>query len=290
MLKLPGGAAAAAGLDPGRERASSRPGRTPWDASLWLTLGWRAGRTRVAEAGHRGPLRLQRLFHPEPDGTGHAVVLHPPGGLVSGDRLRLRFEVQSGQALVTTVGATKLYRSSGTEASQHTELHVAAGATLEHVPQPAIVFDGARGRVTTRAVLEEGAELLVWDVACFGRPANGMRFEHGSAWLGLEVVDADGTPRLIERGRYEGGGPLLSEPWGLGGMPAIGTLVATAGEIDAVRALDDPRLSATRLDRLLVVRARGRDGEEVRRALEPVRHLVRDAWGRPRVDPGIWRT
>ena len=41
---------------------------------------------------------------------------------------------------------------------------------------------------------------------------------------------------------------------------------------------------------LTVVRALGPDGTRVRATLEAARHRIRDAWGRPRIDPGIWRS
>ena len=42
------------------------------------------------------------------------------------------------------------YRSGGAAASQTVTLNVAAGATLEWLPQESIVFDGALARIHTR--------------------------------------------------------------------------------------------------------------------------------------------
>ena len=89
-----------------------------WRAELDVRLGIRAGKTRLLAASHRGPLRVQRVFHPEGDGSAHLVLLHPPAGLVGGDALHVRAHVEAqASALLTTTGAGKAYRSAGRLAS-----------------------------------------------------------------------------------------------------------------------------------------------------------------------------
>jgi len=263
-----------------------------WSAALSLRLAPRAGRTRLRSATHHGPLRVQRAFHPEPDGTAHVVLLHPPAGLVSGDRLDVDVVVEGGgRALVTTTGAGKAYRAAaGREATSSSRARVAAGSALEWVPQESVVFDGAHARLETSIELEEGGALLAWEVICLGRPACSERFTRGALWSHLAVTRG-GRPLFVERGQIVGGDPALGAPWGLGGRPAFGTMLASAGGVDDLRAaLDGCVAAVTRFGELRVVRAAGRDGSEVRAILERARHVVRDAWGRPRLDPGIWRS
>ncbi|MCB9611787.1 MAG: urease accessory protein UreD [Sandaracinus sp.] len=264
-----------------------------WRAELRVRLGPRGDRTEVRDSRHRGPLRIQRAFHPEPDGTAHLVVLHPPAGLVSGDALFVELEVEpEARALFTTTGAGKAYRSSGTEASTVTRLRVGAGADAEHVPQETVIFDGARARLETHVELAAGARFCGWEVVCLGRPACDERFTRGRLRLAFEIA-REGKPWLIERGALEGGETSLDAPWGMSGHAAFGTLVATDVSVEALRvALEDLALpiAVTEVDGLSVVRVLGRDGAEARAALERARHVVRDAWGRPRVDPAIWRS
>lgn len=266
-----------------------------WKADLSIRLGPRGDRTRVRALSHRGPLRLQRAFHPELDGTAHVYLLHPPGGLVATDALRLAVQLDAeGSALLTTPGATKIYRSEGATATIRTELRVEANASLEHTPQETIVFSGARARITTSARLARSARFLGWEIVCLGRPASGERFARGSIRLALEVSDLDGRPRFIERTTLEGGAPILEARWGLGGGAALGTLIATEADLEGIRAAlaHAPELlaSATRIDGLIVCRAIAAEGAAVRRALEKVRHAVRASWGRAPNDPAIWRT
>jgi len=155
-----------------------------WRAELELRFEQRHGRTRLAHRWHRGPLRIQRPFYPsfpsfpsslsDPSSLSHSapaglaggdacqvVILHPPGGVVGGDRLSIDVELKAGsRALITTPGATKFYRSAGPEAVQQTRIRVADGATLEWTPQETILFDRSLSRIDTLVDLEPGARFL----------------------------------------------------------------------------------------------------------------------------------
>ena len=61
-----------------------------WAASISLGFDARPDAdktaTRMTHVRHKGPLRVQRPFYPEGrNGCCHVYLLHPPGGLVSGD-------------------------------------------------------------------------------------------------------------------------------------------------------------------------------------------------------------
>ena len=74
-------------------------------------MRWHAGKT-VARFAHTGPLRILQSLYPEGEAICHNVIVPPPGGLVGGDTLDLKFSARPGaHALVTTRGATRFYRS-----------------------------------------------------------------------------------------------------------------------------------------------------------------------------------
>src|SRR5688500_8716763 len=74
-------------------------------------------RTRLLERRHKGPLVIQRPFHPEGDPC-HVYVVHPPGGVVGGDELRIDVRVDpNAHALITTPAATKFYRCANRASS-----------------------------------------------------------------------------------------------------------------------------------------------------------------------------
>ena len=234
----------------------------PWEGSLSLAFERRGARTVLARNRHHGPILVQSPFHPG-DGACHVYVLHPPGGLVGGDRLTL--DMQAGgatRALLTTPAATKFYRTVGPWARQAQTVRAAPGAAVEWLPQESLYFAGTRAAVRTRVELDPAARFIGWESWCAGRPACGERFDRGALHQALEVFVAH-RPVLVERLHLAGGGEALDAPWGLGGFAAAAVAVAYPGGalLDLARdfnrrhAPSPGRAGATVVDDLLVVRA-----------------------------------
>lgn len=271
---------------------ASAPG---WRAGLELGFARDGTRTIPVHRRHFGPLRVQKAFHPEP-GVCHSYILHPPGGVVGGDRLNTTVDVAGdAHALITTPGANKFYRSGGPVACQRQTLRVADGGTLEWLPLEQIVFDGAQAEATLAVELAGDARFIGWEVTCLGRPAGALPFVSGRFDARLRI-HRDGRPLLHERNDLAAGSGLLSAPWGLGGAEATGILLATGADDAAVTAVRellpaDAAAGVTRLDDVLVLRWAG-DGAEAAFA------LLRAAWAvlrprlldRPACEPRIWRT
>jgi urease accessory protein len=211
--------------------------------------------------------------------------------------LEIGVEVAAGaHALVTTPGAAKFYRSAGPRAIQTQTLGVAAGGTLEWLPQENILFRGAQATLETRVELAPDARFIGWEVYSLGRPAIGERFATGMADLSLDLR-RDGVPLILDRLRLDQGAGLEG-PAGLRGLPVSGTLVATgAGPADlaAVRArcaADPPTLwGATLLDDLLVARCLATGTEPIRRLFHAIWGILRPSLlGCPASLPRIWAT
>jgi urease accessory protein len=275
-----------------------------WDAAIALGFSADGGTTRLAHRRHKGPLCVQRSFHPEGDDVCHVYVLHPPGGLVGGDDLRIDIDVGAGAAaLVTTPAAGKAYRSNGLPVRQTQHLEVGAGATLEWLPQETIVYDGAEATFTTRVELAAGARFIGTEAICFGLPARGESFGRGSCRQRFELWRGD-RPLFIERGRFDGGSAVQSAAWGLAGGTVIGLLVSSpapeAVVVDALRGraaegLGQDRAAATVLgqgdDEVFVCRYTGGSAERARAFLHDAWRLLRPALtGRAPVAPRIWAT
>lgn len=272
-----------------------------WQAHLALTLARTGARTALTHSAHRGPLRVQRAFYPEGADCPHVVVLHPPGGLVPGDSLAIDIEVQAGaRALVTTPAAGKVYRvgARALAQTQRVSAAVAAGASLEWLPQDGIVFDGADVALHNRFNLHGDARLIAWDVVTLGRQAGNLPFLRGRVDQRFEI-HRDGRPLWLERLHCTGGDALLSAPWGLGGMPVYGTLLAT-GRVDAevmqalrqlAPASSEQRWAVTQLPELIVARYLGRHGRDALDVFTRVWALLRPLLlARPAVAPRIWYT
>lgn len=268
-----------------------------WRAHLDVEMEESEGKTRVRRVIHRGPLRIQRAFYPERDGTSHVYLLHPPGGVVGGDELRLTLSAKPGaECLFTTPSATKLYRSQGPTARIFQELHVARGATMEWLPQEAIVFSGARAEVTTRVTLEPGARFFGWELACLGRPAADEEYSTGQMTQRVELWQ-DELPIYVDRLHVDAGDRTMRSAWGLGGKAVSGTLLiagATTQLLPVVREClarggAGGRFAATDLDGAFVVRYLGSAVPECwavfRLVWEAVRPLFKGTSPSP---PRIW--
>jgi urease accessory protein len=273
-----------------------------WKAQLTLRYTNASGRTTAHDA-HEGPLRVLQRLYPEGPGICHHVVVHPPGGVVGGDELRIDAELGEGaHALITTPGATRFYRSEGAIALQQARLHLAAGARLEWLPLEAIAYSGCNAMNRVLLDLAPGAAAMGWDVLALGLPAASQGFEAGCFEQHLELPG-----HWLERGRVAAGDRLLASPLGWAGQAVLATLwwaegaaIATPRRealLEAARACiaEDPlaaRAGATAPQpRVIVLRA-------LAPRVEPAMHLLlrvraawrREAWGLAAEPPRIWRT
>ncbi len=277
------------------------PLRAPsWAGELALRFARAGNATRMHPLRARMPLAVQRAFHPEGEGPCHAVVLHPPGGMVGGDALHIRIAAEAGaEALLTTPSAAKWYRATS-PASLQTEIHAADGACAEWLPLETIVYDGALARQSLRVELAPGAIWMGWDITRFGRSARGERFAHGSWRSTTEIWRAD-EPLWIDRQQLKGGSALLASPYGLAGASVIGAFAAIGFEPDpallaVLRAqcalpADAGAAGVTALPAGVVCRYRGPSSAAARACFaliwDAVRRKVR---GRAAVIPRIWKT
>ena len=252
----------------------------------------------LARRMHRGPLVVQKPLYPEGDAVCQTIVVHPPAGIVGGDRLTLDVTVDSGaHAQLTTPGAAKWYRSPGAPARQRLAFAVGAHALLEWLPQESIVFDGAIAELDTRVALRGNAVFLGWEIVCLGRRLAGEEFRHGR--LRQEVVVLrDNARQWTERTVIAGSAPLLNAQVGLNREPVFGTFLAAAPQVPeqlvaACRQVtcEDGESAVTRLPGLLLARYRGASAEAAR-------HYFATLWSRARpalakreaVTPRIWNT
>ena len=275
---------------------------TGWRARLELGYQCEDGhRTVLARRNHFGPLRVQKALYPEGAHVCHSVIVHPPGGIASGDRLEIDIGLSANaHALLTTPGATKWYKTPHGSASQAVHIDVAANGVIEWLPQEAIVFNQADADASLDISLAHGALFLGWDTLCFGRTAAGEKFASG-CYRQRWQVRQEGTLLWNETGRIAGGSPLLEAAAGMGGAPVCATLVAAGRPVDSalIDALREAisshpasaRVAATRLPMAAVIRYLGHSTEEARDAFVA-------AWGilRPHLTgieaqvPRLWRT
>jgi urease accessory protein len=255
-----------------------------WKAHLSLRFERERARTVLAENLSHGPLVVQKPLYPEGEGVCHAIVVHPPAGIVGGDELKL--SVQSAKescALLTTPGAAKWYRSAGAWARQTIELDVAG--SLEWLPRETIVFDGALAELRTEIGLKSEARFIGWEIVCLGRSG------FGKGKLKIETSIRRGKELLwFERALLDAGSALTRSPAGLAGHSVFGTLVAAPAPVEVLG--DCRKIVATSvLPGLMIARYLGDSTEEAFHMLRRVWAILRPALlGRDAVAPRIWST
>ena len=273
-----------------------------WRAHLALTLAAKHGRTRIVGRSHFGPLAVQRPFYPEGE-VCHVLLLHPPGGMVGHDKLNVEVDARANaHALFTTPGANKIYKSDARTVNQLQTLRITERSSVEWLPQPLIVYNGAHARLQTDIVLDAESRFIGWDIVCLGRPAAGERFEQGDLFQTIKLQRAGSKTRYLESWHLAGGGPALSAPWGLRNQPVVGTMLATPcsqADLEVAREAcanwqqqhRDLQVASTLIGDLIVTRILAAGIETASNALEFIWCALRErVLERAAHRPRIWNT
>jgi urease accessory protein len=269
------------------------PTTAAWHASLRLRFADDGGTTRLVERAHSGPLRVQKPLYPEGPAICHAIMIHPPGGVVGGDCLSVDAAAGPGShAFITTPGAAKWYRANGRVSRQDVRICASAGAAFEWMPQETIFFDDANVVLDHDVQLEEGARYIGGEILCFGRRASGEAFRRGLIRQRTRVRRA-GQLVWWEQGAIDAA--ALHSRFGLQGASVCATLIAVgapapASLLAAMRALD-PALALSQVKSVCVARYLGDDSEAARHAIARVWQALRPhLLGCEAPLPRIWNT
>ena len=266
-----------------------------WVAHLQLGFQRANNRTVLTETKRIGPLTIQRPFYPEKD-ICHIYILHPPGGIVGGDVIHLNINVgKNANALITTPGATKFYRSLKNEASYHQTISLKEKSCLEWFPLENIYFPGAIVNMDTTLKLEKDAKLAIWDFQCFGRPSVKEEFSKGFIDIRFNLKRV-GIPMINERLRVDKN--LIRFSSLLRGAPVCATMVinhANQNLLERARDylfIDENNFSgATRIEDMLIIRYLGHSTEIARCQFTRIwAELRKEVFGRTPHLPRVWKT
>ena len=275
-----------------------------WHARLSLGIQRTSRGSRVASAERFGPLHLQKPFYPEGPDLAHLYLLHPPGGMVSGDLLEIEAKLAPDTAaLITTPGAGRVYRARPDRTLQHqrVRLEVGEGCSLEWLPLETILYPDARTRLEVDVELATNARFIGWEVTSLGLPAQGEGFGRGELQQRLQIR-REGRILLREQLMIDGQSPaLLMGKAGLQGQPVNGLLVAGPFTPEQAEPLLEPLRACCERDELLagvslsgeflLIRTLGCCSERTRLCLEQCWGLIRPQLiGREACAPRIWAT
>mgnify|MGYP001183807254 FL=1 len=267
-----------------------------WVAKLELNFSASQSKTFLSKREHIGPLTIQRPFYPE-QGLCHLYILHPPGGVVGGDQLSIGIKTNAkSSALITTPGATKIYRSSGNKRSIiNQNFYIDSNSTLEWLPMETIIFPGARSKFSTKFSLFGSAKVAAWEIHCLGRPVINESFNTGKLEFSFELW-RDESPILLDKLVIDES--ELENVVGLRGYPVYGTFIisnASKEALDMIRSNqfsgDDCVFGATQIEDIVIIRCLARKTHLVqdffREIWQKIRPLVFD---REASIPRIWAT
>ena len=270
----------------------------PWHAFLALQFSLLRSRTTLLSNRHYGPLRVQRPFYQQENDQCHCYILHPPGGVVGGDRLCI--EITAGEAtnvLLTTPGAGKFYRCPDKTGELISRIRIKKDARLDWLPQETLFFDDAHAKVNTEIYIEDNAAFVAWDIACLGRPAAGEVFRRGSIDQRFSIFNND-RRLFFDRTRIKDSLETLAGSWGWRHYTVNAILLANHideelyAQCQSMNSITPQyMLAVTKLNDVLVVRYLGDSAEQAKNLLMSfVEKIKHDRDNEVFVKPRIWQT
>ncbi len=222
------------------------------------------------------PFHLGRVLRMSGDPGGMATVYLQScsGGIFQRDDLRMRIVAGAGaSAHVTSAASTVVHGMESGGARQIVELEVAAGALLEYLPDPMILFPRARLDSGVHVRLDPQASVIIGEALIFHDPKGG-----GNAFESLEsatvVRDPAGTLLVCDRFRCSGADLGRALPGINGAYAAQATLFALTMARPASALVDAMRLALSPIDEVYAAASALPNG-----AGAWVRVLARDAIG-----------
>jgi urease accessory protein len=183
------------------------------------------GRTWLTRQRAAYPFHVGRLWHVpgDPPGMATLYVQCSSGGIFAGDDLQLCIAALPGaQGHVTSAAATLVHRVDAGLARQRIELRAERDSVLEYLPDPLILFPGARLRSEVDVQIHRDAIVIAADALVPHELGDGRRF----ALFDGETRIRDEHGRLLARDRLRFNGDLVAagDPGIFGGWRCQATL------------------------------------------------------------------
>ncbi|TBR42488.1 urease accessory protein UreD [Marinomonas agarivorans] len=274
-----------------------------WHAFLSLDFVKTPRGTVLKHSQHKGPLYVQKSFYPEGKAVAHTYLLHPPGGIVSGDCLHITANLaQDTHVLITTPGAGRVYRAreDKTQQQQVVQLNVGANSVMEWLPQETILYPNAYAQLENQINLADDAKFIGWEITCLGLPANQESFGAGALDQRLRIYQ-NGRLNLFEKLIIDGhGADIKNANAGLKTYPVNGVMIAgpfLQEPNDLLNTLrqycaDHTVLTGVSLvGDYLIIRSLHTDSEQMKQVFIECWHAIRpELIGKQANAPKIWAT
>lgn len=164
--------------------------------SLTLVVARDGHRTRPVTTDSRGVLQLKQPIYLDASGQLTYLLVNP-GGAYFGERYCYSVEVQThASLLLSTQGATRIYRTPLEPAVQEATFTLAAGSRLEYLPDQTIAYRNATYRQFSRVLASPDAQGFLSDIVTPGWDPDGAKFTYSDLHLRLEVR-SDAEPGVV---------------------------------------------------------------------------------------------
>ncbi len=176
-----------------------------WPASLYLLFTEKEGGTYLKRCQHKGPLYIQKPFYPEGNKCAHIYLLHPPGGLCSGDYLHTRvIAKKNANALITSPSAMRIYKARQaphliTQPQRvNNNITIDKNSCIEWLPMETIIYPHANALLQTDISMNSNSIFIGWEIICLGLPASDLPFKFGKIQQHIKIL-IDKKYRIIDR-------------------------------------------------------------------------------------------
>jgi len=279
-----------------------------WQAHLQLELSSSERGSSLSRCRHKGPLYVQKPFYPEGKDYAHVYLLHPPGGMVSGDALTIDVTVkEQAHTVITTPGAARAYRAREASPIQRQDINLTLenNTSMEWFPMETIIFNGAAAELNTHIELTDASTFMGWEVTCLGLPASQQLMTHGYFTQRYQITQA-GIPLFVDQLHFDAQRrALFDNSAGMQGKTVSGFFIAgpfisSYDEQEMVleslrECLNEHKLgdifAISFFNRFCVVRYLGHSANQARDGFSQLWEILRpELIQRPACHPRIWLT
>lgn len=156
----------------------------------------RSGHSFVHRQYATYPFRVSRALRLDPGDADrtYLYMMNSSPGLLAGDALRIRVTLdQKTRLYLTDQSATKAHAmAEGQRAEMHYAFEVKAGAILEFIPEPLILYRDANVNQTTQITLAPTGSLVLSEILVPGRLARGEFYQFHRYFNRMQVNTPDG--------------------------------------------------------------------------------------------------
>ncbi|MDQ6418550.1 urease accessory protein UreD [Paenibacillus sp. LHD-117] len=136
------------------------------------------GKTEIRDKYHTAPVKIAKAFQIRRQLA--AIVMDVSPGMLEGDRYEMEWTAGEGtHVMITNQSFMKVHPcGDGGSASLSQTFRLGAGAIVEHMPEPVMLYKDAAFRSETTVRLRPGSVWMQADVLCPGRGLRGERFRY----------------------------------------------------------------------------------------------------------------